>query len=389
MPWKESCVVSERMRFIVRLKEEGARMSDLCREFEISRKTGYKLLARYEEFGPEGLFDFSRRPKRLARVSSASVKELFIATRKKHSTWGPRKIIGYLEGVHPDVKMPAPSTVGDWLQREGLVKVRKRRQYVAPYDAGLSQPTAPNGTWCVDYKGQFRLGNGMYCYPLTVTDQFSRYLLACEGFEKIGTDASRQVFERLFDKHGIPDNIRSDNGSPFASRGLLGLTRLSVFWAKFGIVHERIEPGHPEQNGRHERMHRTLKAETTRPAKANILAQQERFDAYIEEFNTVRPHEALNNKTPASVYTPSERVPRDLTREYALHDDFRVVSAGGHINILRARHSSVFLASALAGERVGLRELDDGRVLISFAALALGHWVPATKTFHAIDKEDA
>jgi transposase InsO family protein len=375
------------MQFISRLMA-GERMIDLCREFEISRKTGYKFADRYKEHGPEGLFDQSRKPHRLARVTTTAVREMLLAYKRKHPTWGPKKVRGHLETKYPEVKLPAVSTIADLFKSAGLVEARRRKIRVTTHNEPLTAAEEPNEVWCVDYKGQFRLGNGKYCYPLTVTDQFSRYFLACEAFEAIGTDTAKDVFARLFEKHGLPRYIRSDNGAPFASRGLLGLTRLSVFWIKHGVVPERIEPGHPEQNGRHERMHRTLKAETTRPAKANVLAQQERFDEYLIEFNDERPHEALKNKTPSSCFTTSTRRGVDLTRDYPLHDDVRVVGSGGHVNFLRSRKGNLFVSTALAKERIGLREQQDGRVLVSFANLDIGHWIEHSNRFVPIDSED-
>jgi transposase InsO family protein len=363
-------------------------MSDLCREFGISRKTGYKMLARFEEHGPRGLFDISRRPQRLARAMSPEVRELILGTKRAHPTWGPRKLRSWLEGAHPGVKLPVPSTIWGLLSREGLVTKRQRRRAVPSFKDPLRSALGANDLWCADYKGQFRLGNGSYCYPLTITDQYSRFLLGCEGFEAIETDTARSVFELLFENCGVPQAIRTDNGAPFASRGLHGLSRLSAWWVKLGIVHERIEPGHPEQNGRHERMHRTLKAETTRPASANLLQQQERFDAFVEEYNEERPHEALGQQPPRKYYKPSDRPMPTGELTYPMHDDVRCVDRGGHLRVMRGRSKSIFLSSALAGERIGIREREDGRLLLTFANLDLGHVAPTTMTFSPIEKEE-
>lgn len=360
-------------------------MVDLAREFGISRKTGYKLLERFERLGPKGLFDESRRPHRLARSSPASLSELFIEAKHKHPSWGPKKLRQSVSLENPGIQMPAASTIGTWLLRAGLVKHRRPRRHVSPYGAVLGHSTQPNDIWCVDYKGQFRLGNGKYCYPLTVTDHFSRYLLACDGFERISGDAARGVFEVLFEERGLPRLIRSDNGAPFASRGLFGLSRLSAWWLKLGIVPERIEPGHPEQNGRHERMHRTLKAETTRPAETNLLQQQERFDQFQQEFNHVRPHEALGQQCPAQLYAPSSRKVPIGELEYPLHDDVIRVGPSGHINLLRRAATGVFISGALAGERIGVRELSDGTLLLTFAKLDLGRFDLKANRFHPFD----
>jgi len=388
MPWKVSDVVSERMRFIFRLLE-GERMTDLCAEYGISRKTGYKLRERYRELGPQGVFDVSRRPLRMPRQTSEAVRQLVIEARQSHRTWGPRKLHVWLSERHPELRLPSKTTIGLILAREGLVVLRKRRPRVAPYASRLRSADAPNVVWCADYKGQFRLGNGQYCFPLTVTDRFSRYLLACEGFEAINGGTARAVFEQLFAAYGLPSAIRTDNGAPFASRGLFGLSRLSAWWLKLGIIPERIEPAHPQQNGQHERMHRTLKAETTRPAAANLLQQQERFDAWVHGFNHERPHEALDQRRPAQVYSASQRSIREVRGQldYPLHDEARTVDSCGHVRVLRGRrHVPVFLSSALAGERVGLREQNDGSWLISYAAIDLGRYDPVERKFVPADR---
>jgi transposase InsO family protein len=296
-----------------------------------------------------------------------------------------------LQARHPGIRLPAASTAGDLLSRKDLVRRRHRRRTVVTLGRNvLREAKSPNEIWCADYKGQFRLGNGQYCYPLTITDQASRFLLGCEGFERIDGDSARAVFEDRFSKYGIPEGIRTDNGPPFASRGLFGLTRLSVFWLKLGIVLERIEPGKPQQNGRHERMHKTLKEDTTRPAAANLLQQQERFDEWVTTFNEIRPHEALGQKPPATVYRPSPRSPSTVQLDYPLHDDVRIVQPAGHIRLLRGRNNpGVFLSSALATERVGIRELEDGRWLVSFAMLDLGWIDPTARTFHPADLAEA
>jgi transposase InsO family protein len=388
MPWKVSDRVSERMTFISRLLD-GERMTDLCAEYGVSRKTGYKLLERFRRLGPMGLFDASRRPVHMPLQTSDSIRQLVVEGRLLHRTWGPRKLRVWLSEKHPGVKIPCTTTIGQILARKGLVVSRKRRARVAPYTGALGRADAPNAIWCADYKGQFRLGNGRYCFPLTVTDQFSRYLLACEGFEAINGDTTRAVFEQLFAEYGLPRAIRTDNGAPFASRGLFGLSRLSAWWLKLGIVPERIEPAHPEQNGRHERMHRTLKAETTRPAAATLLQQQERFDVFVEHFNRERPHEALGQRRPIQLYSPSTRSVSGVADrlEYPLHDQAHKVSPSGHVHVGCGRdRRAVFLSSALGGERVGLREQSDGRWLISYATIDLGCYDPVEVRFIPADR---
>jgi transposase InsO family protein len=308
--------------------------------------------------------------------------ELVVNARKKHPTWGPKKLKDVLE-TDSGVLLPSSSTIGDILKKRGLIEPRRRRARFEPRPTKLRTTTAPNQVWCADYKGQFRLGNGQYCYPLTITDHHSRFLFACEGMSRISDDAAREHFLWVFAEHGLPTAIRSDNGVPFASTGLATLTRLSALWLRLGIELERIEPGHPEQNGRHERMHRTLKRETTRPAAANALAQQERFDAFIHEFNHDRPHEALDMKRPAQIHAPAvRRLPQKLpTLCYPLHDDVIDVDRRGHVRVRGRAH---YVARALAEESLGLREEDDGRLLLSFAALDLGHISKDGTTFTAL-----
>jgi len=385
MPWKVSNPVSERMRFIARLLD-GERMSDVCRDFGITRKTGYKFKARYDQHGPEGLYEASRRPHGSPRTTDAITQEQIVAARKAHPTWGPAKLRHWLSEHNAGVLYPASSTIGEILRKRGLITPRKRRSRVPGHEAPLRDAKAPNDLWCVDYKGQFRMGNGEYCYPLTVTDQMSRMLIVCEGFERIQTETAQTAFEHAFAEYGLPFAIRSDNGAPFASRGLLGLSRLSAYWISLGIAVERIEPGHPEQNGRHERMHRTLKAETTRPAAKNLLQQQERFDAFVEEFNNDRPHEGLGQRTPGSIYQTSSRLRSSVPElAYPLHDDVRTVSGSGHLTL--SRKTRIFLSTALAGHAVGLREIDDDLLLISFADRDLGCLNVKTNNFNAIEAE--
>jgi transposase InsO family protein len=386
MPWEVSTRMSERMEFVLRLRD-GEPMSDLCRGFGISRKTGYKFKERFERLGPAGLYDLPRTPRHIARRISDAIRERLLETRREHPRWGPHKLKAWLTERYAGVAWPSTTTIGEILSRAGLVPKRRRRRGVVPFGMKLRVAEGPNDLWCADYKGQFRLGNGRYCYPLTVTDQVSRYILSCEGFEAIDGERARLVFEDLFARHGLPLAIRTDNGAPFASRGLLGLSRLSAWWLKLGIVPERIAPGKPEQNGRHERMHRTLKAETTRPAGANLLQQQERFDSFVWTFNHERPHEALGQRPPNTVYRPSTRAVKTTAAplEYPLHDDVRTVARSGHVHLLSRREPAFFLSTALAGERIGIRELDDGRWLLSFATLDLGWFDPASRVFRPID----
>lgn len=388
MPWKESTKMEERKRFVMRYRS-GVNMTELCREYGISRTTGYKFAARFEAYGDDGLLDMSRRPHRARHQVSDTMQQRLVALRKKHPTWGAKKIKAYLERTLPGVRIPACSTIHLLLKRRGYIRGRRRRKTVSIYPHRLRVSRAPNDIWCVDFKGQFRLESGQICYPLTVTDHFSRKILACVALTRIRTSEVARVFRHLFRCHGVPRAIRSDNGAPFASKALGGLSRLSVWWLSLGVVPERIEPGHPEQNGRHERMHRTLKAETTRPAAGTMLAQQERFDHFVDVYNRVRPHEALGMRTPDDLYTPSMRTlaPLEPASIYAFDDLQAVVSDHGHVAFSGPR-IKFFLSAVLSGYPIGLRELDDGAWLVSYMRLSLGHYQPTTNTFEAMEKMD-
>ena len=306
MPWKECNQMDERIKFISRLLE-GERMTDLCEEFGISRKIGYKFLNRYMAHGIRGLLNESSRAKFHPHKTPKEIEKLILDLRKVRPTWGPKKLKAKLEKNHLGLKIPAPSTIGEILIRYQVPLHKRRNKRRAYYQTPLRQSQGPNDIWCVDFKGQYRLGNHKYCWPLTVSDHYSRYLLGCDSLEGTKTQGTMSAFENTFSQYGIPKVIRSDNGVPFASCGLNGWSKLSVWWMRLGIELERIEPGHPEQNGRHERMHWTLKNEATRPASANHLQQQERFDKFRKGYNQDRPHEALQMQTPSSIYRISER----------------------------------------------------------------------------------
>ena len=287
MPWKEFTKVNERMKFIVRL-EDGEKMTDLCHEFNISRKTGYKIHNRYKDSGLLALHDEKRGPRRAVNRTSEYIQSLILKKKKLNPTWGAPKIREWLVKKYPCESIPVKSTVHCILDRNGLVNKKKRNNKFNAIPTYLSIPSKANDLWCIDYKGQFRMKNRKYCYPLTITDQVSRYLLGCEGFSSISSLESQVVCEELFKEYGLPTAIRSDNGEPFSSRSIWGLSLLSIWWLRLGIKLERIKPGHPEQNGQHERMHRTLKADTAKPAGHNLLHQQEVFDNFRAEFNNER-----------------------------------------------------------------------------------------------------
>jgi transposase InsO family protein len=371
MPWKASSVMEERLRFVARLLD-GEPMSDVCREFGISRKTGYKVFNRYREHGCAALTDRSRRPVRYANQLPHQVESLIVSLKRDKPHWGARKIRELvIRRLNGDVRVPAKSTIHAVLDRHGLVR-RLGRKRPRATGTTLSQAAAPNDLWCADYKGEFLLGNRSWCYPLTVTDQASRFVLLCEALETTGEELAFTAFERLFCERGLPSAIRSDNGVPFASpNALFNLSKLSVWWLRLGIQIERIKPGHPQQNGRHERMHLTLKKEATRPPALNTLQQQAKFDDFVDEFNHERPHEALDMKCPADLYTPSPREYHGLPEvTYPFHDRDIVVTTCGRICLHRKK---INISTVLAGQTLGIKEVDDGIWLVSFMDYDLGY----------------
>lgn len=371
MPWKESNLMDERIKFVARLLE-GETMTSVCREFGISRKTGYKIFNRYQHAGLEGLHNQSRRPYRHGNKLPFQVERSILRIKQDKPSWGAPKIREKLIRQFPMVKPPAKSTVHAVLERHGLVKKRRARRYKAR-GTSLSDPKIPNGLWCADYKGEFLLGNKTYCYPLTISDYNSRYLLACEGQESTKETYAFTVFERLFKELGLPNAIRTDNGVPFASpNALFGLSRLSVWWLRLGIAVERIKPGNPQQNGRHERMHLTLKQEATKPASFNLLQQQQRFDDFVEQYNHDRPHQAIGMKYPGELYTPSARVyaPPEIP-EYPFHDKTIQVTQCGRICM---DNRKISLSKVFAGQFVGIREVSDKIWLVSFMDYELGYF---------------
>jgi transposase InsO family protein len=384
MPWMECSVMEERLRFVARLLD-GEGMSDVCREFGISRKTGYKIFNRYKDDGLEALTDRSRRPVRHANQLPEQIERTIIKAKKDKPHWGARKIRELLvRRLAGDVRIPAKSTVHAVLDRHGLVSRARQRRRNKAEGTELSHAALPNDLWCADFKGEFRLGNGQYCYPLTVTDQAARMILLCEALESTRELPVIEAFVRLFKERGLPAAIRSDNGLPFASpNGLYNLSKLSVFWLRLGIALERIRPGQPQQNGRHERMHRTLKQQTARPPGANILQQQASFDAFMSEFNAERPHEALQMKMPAELYTASSRAYDGLPEvEYPFHDRDALVTACGRICMHRKK---INVSTVLAGQRLGITEVDDGIWLLSFMHYDLGYIDLEQRTLQTID----
>ena len=383
MPWKECSVMDERLRFVARLLD-GEAMSEVCREFGISRKTGYKIFSRYREHGAEALTDRSRRPVRYANQLPAQIENLVVTLKREKPHWGARKIRELLvRRLAGDIRIPAKSTIHAVLHRHGLVNGIRRPRHRAT-GTPLSPGLVPNDLWCADFKGEFKLGNGKYCYPLTVTDHASRFLLLCEALDSTREDTAITAFEQLFLERGLPAAIRSDNGVPFASpNALFNLSKLSVWWLRLGIGIERIRPGHPQQNGRHERMHLTLKKEATRPPGSNSLQQQAKFDAFVSEFNTERPHEALAMKMPVEAYSPSPRPYRGLPDlSYPLHDRDVLVTACGRICMHRKK---INISTVLAGQRVGIKEVDEGIWIVTFMQYDLGYIDLEQKTLQPLD----
>ena len=361
--------MDERLRFVARLLE-GEKMAVLCREFGISRKTGYKIYRRYRDTGLQGLTDRSRRPYRQANKLPFQLEAQILRLKQAHPSWGAPKIREKLRRLNLGIQTPAISTVHAVLDRNGLVKRRRRRRYKAQ-GTPLSWPHQPNDLWCADFKGEFMLADHRYCYPLTISDFSSRYLLACEALASTQEHTAFSVFERAFQDFGLPAAIRTDNGVPFASpQAFFGLSRLAVWWLRLGIEIERIRPGHPEQNGRHERMHLTLKQEATRPAGDNLLQQQARFDDFLEEYNQERPHQALAMRCPGELYTPSARPYRGLEElDYPFHDHSHIVTRCGRICFGSRK---INLSAVFAGQKVGVKQVADQVWLVSFMHYDLG-----------------
>ena len=374
--------MEERLRFVARLLD-GEKMAGLCREFGISRKTGYKIFNRYKDCGLEGLTDRSRRPYRHANQLPFQIEKLIIQIKKEFSSWGAPKIRERLRRIYPDVHTPAVSTVHAVLDRNGLVKRRRRRRYKAK-GTTLSRPNNPNELWCADYKGEFMLTDRRYCYPLTITDFASRYLFACDALSTTKEVYAFTVFERAFKDFGLPKAIRTDNGVPFSSpNALWGLSKLSVWWLRLGINIERIKPGNPQQNGRHERMHLTLKMEATKPAGDNFLQQQAKFDDFIEYYNNVRPHQALGMKYPTELYARPNRPYRGLDElDYPFHDKIVTVTRCGRICF---KGQKVNLSSVFAGQNVGIKEVADRIWLVSFMQYDLGFFDHETCRLESVE----
>jgi putative transposase len=373
MPWNETTKMRERQEFVKDSRRGLFGMSELCERYGISRVTGYKWLKRCEEEGWAGLRDQPPVARTCPHRTPDEVVEALVEFRQAHPDWGSRKIIRRLRDRKPRFEWPAPSTATEVFRRAGLLTARRRRRKPGHPGRPVTQATEANELWAADFKGQFRMGDSEYCYPLTVTDLYSRYLLGCRGLKGVRTAGTKRAFEALFEQYGLPRAIRTDNGSPFASTAIGRLSRLSVWWIRLGIRPELIEPGHPEQNGSHERMHRTLKAKTTRPPGRNLREQQKRFEDFRHEFNDERPHESLNQEVPASRYDLSPRpYPRAISPlEYPGHFEVRRVSRNGGI---RWKTHWLNISHALIEEYVGFEEVNDGIWSLYFGPLLLGRF---------------
>ena len=371
MPWKETCAMKERIEFVMEKKLGKADMTVLCRKYGISRPVGYKWLERYELAGIEGLQDRSRAPKHHRYAVPWEREKAIVEVRRRYRYWGPRKIRAYLQGQDPDQKWPASSTIGEILKRHGLTVPRKRKRRCTPSTQPLTQSPSPNRVWCTDFKGWFRTQDGCRCDPLTLVDHYSRYLLRCQLLAQTGYEWTRDLLEAAFCQYGLPDVIRSDNGPPFATHGIAGLSKLSVWWLRLGIRPERITPGKPQENGVQERLHLTLKQETATPPRGTWRAQQRCMDRFREQYNEVRPHEALAQKVPASLYTPSLRTYPDRLPEpeYPRHMLVRRVQKKGEFYW---RHGGVFLGEALAKQTIGLEPMDERYYRVYFITVPLG-----------------
>ena len=370
MPWLEATPMEQRERFIRDQQNGLYTMTELCARHNISRKTGYKWLERFDAGGRAALGDRSRAPRRCPHRISDTVAELICTARRQHPSWGPEKLLQWLQPRHANVTLPATSTAGDLLARHGLVKKRRRRRPCQHPGVVPIATTLPNDLWTADFKGHFRTQDGVYCYPLTIADQHTRFLIACHGLLSTKGTGVRPVFDRLFREYGLPRAIRTDNGVPFATTGIHGLSQLNVWWMRLGIQLQRILPGQPQQNGAHERMHKTLKADAIRPPRATCLAQQRAFNHFRQQYNEERPHQHLRGHTPASRYRPSLRSydARLPPIEYPGHFLVKRITNAG---TFRFKHRLLFIAHSLAPHTIGLEEVDDGIWSIYFCRVLI------------------
>ncbi len=372
MPWKETCAMDQRVQFIADWLSGDYTKTALCDAYEISRPTGDKWITRYELYGVEGLKELSRAPHSHPNRISEPIRQRIMEIRLAHQAWGPKKVMDLLRVMEPQECWPADSTAGEILKQAGLVKPRGRRRRTAPYTEPFAACDRPNRVWSADFKGDFALSGGKRCYPLTISDNYSRYLLQCRGLGRPTYQGVQPWFEWVFREMGLPEAIRTDNGAPFASLAVGGLSVLSKWWIQLGIRPERIRPGKPGQNGRHERMHRTLKAEAIAPGRYTMAEQQRRFDAFVEEYNNLRSHESLDRKTPASVYEPSER-PYPAKLKPVEYDDTVAVRSVRHNGQIKWKGQLLYVSEVLAREPVGLTQTDNDRWELRYSFHLLGY----------------
>jgi putative transposase len=382
MPWKGVTVSEQRQRFLEDYLLNYYTVAELAERFSISRTTAHKWIKRHKKHGQEGYHELSRRPHTCPWQTDQAIVDELVELRKAHPRWGPDKLLDLMRRRDPDRQLPSVPTGSRILARAGLIKPRRRYRRAHP-GCPKSVPQGPNDIWAADYKGQFRLKNGKYCFPLTVSDLASRYILGVDAHPAISLDKTFAYFKGLFETYGLPGRIRTDNGVPFASNALARLSQLSVWFIKLGIYPELIEPGKPQQNGVHERMHRTLKQEATIPPASSLRAQQKKFDTFREEFNQVRPHKAIGMKRPEELYQASGRsMPERLeTYDYPEHFLVRRVSRAGTIRVL---HNQIFVSNTLHEDYVGLEEVDDGVYDLYFCFYQIGRYELQTNKIHGI-----
>lgn len=378
--------MEEKLRFIFEHERDELTMVELCERFGISRETGYVWLRRYRERGIAGLVELNRAAQQHSNRTASELQDRVLTLRQAHMRWGPRKLQRVLQAEQPGRRWPASSTIGEIIKRAGLVVGRRKRRHTMPYTEPLAHAVESNRVWCADFKGWWRTQDGQRIDPLTISDAYSRYLLRCQAVEKTDTERVRAIFEAAFRQYGLPQAIRTDNGAPFASCALGGLSRLAVWWMKLGIVPERIEPGKPAQNGRHERMHRTLQEEVASVPAKDRWAQQRALDKFRREYNQLRPHEALGMQTPASTYVPSFReYPRQVPEpEYP--ETMKVLRVSGKGNFGWKR-SQVFLSEVLWGESIGLLALDDRWYTVYFAHLPIARFDSWRRQISALPRQ--
>ena len=376
--------MDQRLQFLSSYQKEEMSISDLCREFEVSRPTGYRWINRYKEAGPEGLLDLSSKPHSCSHATSELIGDAILAMRRKYPSWGARKLKARLERLQPSVAWPAASTFGNILRRAGLTHPKRKKRRTTPYSEPFSEVTAPNQLWCMDFKGYFNTGDGTRCDPLTITDAHSRYLIRCQIVSRMDLSEVTAVCEAAMREYGMPARIRTDNGAPFAGTGLLGMSKLSLGWRKLGIVHERIQPGRPQENGRHERMHRTLKEDTTKPAAFTLRSQQKKFDTFRHMFNHERPHEGLNNETPGSIYQPSLTMLPGTVKEFLYPKGFetRRINNSGDFSWHKDR---VFVSEVFKFEALGFELIAEDVYKVFFRDIELGIFDVEALRFRSVE----